>query len=424
MTRIGTLEQDQHSGLDWVPEGRAFGFDDLVFYRGKGEVPFEAVAGRIDLVLTGPHATAAIPRELEPFLQPGLTRRQQHDFSDSSTSDLCRRWVEVDPRAVYVEFPHHRMLFDPNRDWPTDPEAALREFYARHEAHSSGAKVTFNGIDSIRPVSFSGVSFLRRPADNSEWHRLMAVVDDLGKRGAGPYARVRDEVIERVFEAKCAHLHSLDMDRASIADFNSARMLHVQCVHDTMNATLGSDGAVDQDKPRGDWLPSIVSLGNRGDGLGDARPPARGLPMPREDVPTIDGPQFRSLQHALALAFEVPGHEIEGALALNSPYLGAFECQAIGRLLRTLVPQGVVRHASLEKVLHIRAGAYQAEFLRETLMGPENAACVRRPGTDWPATDRDHHAYLTGRLKRVYDILRRWDFDLPPTKSYQPPRFR
>jgi hypothetical protein len=125
----------------------SFGFDDLVHYRGKGEVPFAEVAGRIDLVLTGPHATAALPRELEPFLEPGLTQRQQHDFSDMTTSDLCKRWVETDGHAVYVEFPHHRILFDPNRDWPADPEAGLREFFARRDAEARGESVSFNGVD-------------------------------------------------------------------------------------------------------------------------------------------------------------------------------------------------------------------------------------------------------------------------------------
>ena len=70
------------------------------------------------------------------------------------------------------------------------------------------------------------------------------------------------------------------------------------------------------------------------------------------------------------------------------------------------------------------SGAYQAEFLRETLLGPRNTAHVRRPGMDWPETDHEHHADLTARLKRAYDILRRWDFDVPPTREYQPPRFR
>ena len=64
MAGTGPFEQDEPAGLVWVPAGASFGFDDLVHYRGKGEVPFAEVAGRIDLILTGPHATAALPREL------------------------------------------------------------------------------------------------------------------------------------------------------------------------------------------------------------------------------------------------------------------------------------------------------------------------------------------------------------------------
>lgn len=277
MANLGAFEQDQPDGVVWMPEGKAFGFDDLVFHRGKGQVTFDDVAGNIDLILTGPHATAAIPRELEPFLEPGLTERHEHDFSDMTTSDLCKRWAEVDEHVVYVEFPHHRMLFDPRRDWPAQPEEGLREFFARRDAQARGESVSFNGVDSIRPVSFSGVPFLRRPTDDAQWRRLMGAINDLGAR---PYARTRDEVIARVFEAKCANLHELDMDRVTVADFNSARMLHVQCVHDTMNATIGPDGAVDQDKQQADWLPRIVSLGNRGDARGEPRPPVDGGPCP------------------------------------------------------------------------------------------------------------------------------------------------
>jgi hypothetical protein len=57
-------------------------------------------------------------------------------------------------------------------------------------------------------------------------------------------------------------------------------------------------------------------------------------------------------------------------------------------------------------------------------LGLNNAAHVRKPGSDWPETDAEHHHYLTARLKQAYDILRRWDYDVPPTSAYRPPRFR
>jgi len=418
------FEQDQPGGLVWVQKGKDFKFDDIVYYRGKGDVPFEQIAGRIDLVLTGPHATAAIPRELELFLEDGITQRKQYDFSDMTTSDLCKMWVEVDEHAVYVEFPHHRMLFDPNRDWPKDPEADLREYFKRWKAQQRGEKVSYNGVDSIRPISFGGVPFLREPTNDSGWSNLINTINDLGDRGARAYAKIRDQVIEQVFEAKCAYLYNLDLSQTTLAEFNSARMLHVDCVHDTMNATVSADGAVDQDKPRTDWLPKIVSLGNRGDERGEPRPPGDGGLMPIIDVPIIDAAQFRSLQQAMAIAFEVPDDEIQDSLALNQPYLGAFECQYIGRMLHALEPRGIVRHKSNEKVLSIRTGAYQSEYSRETLLGEKNTDYVRKPGTDWPDTDVPHHKDLTARLKQSYDILRRWDYDVPPIKAYQPPKFR
>ena len=58
------FERDQPRGLVWVREGRPFGFEGLVHFAGKGEVPFESVAGTFDLLLTGHHAGAAIAHVL------------------------------------------------------------------------------------------------------------------------------------------------------------------------------------------------------------------------------------------------------------------------------------------------------------------------------------------------------------------------
>jgi hypothetical protein len=93
-------------------------------------------------------------------------------------------------------------------------------------------------------------------------------------------------------------------------------------------------------------------------------------------------------------------------------------------MLHALEPRGIVRHKSNEKVLSIHTGAYQSEYSRETLLGEKYTDYVRKPGTDWPDTDVPHHKDLTARLKHSYDILRRWDYDVPPIKAYQPPKFR
>jgi hypothetical protein len=83
-----------------------------------------------------------------------------------------------------------------------------------------------------------------------------------------------------------------------------------------------------------------------------------------------------------------------------------------------------VRHASNEGLLRVRTAAYQAEFLREFLLGAENVAHIRQPGDDWPAVDDAHIDRIVGRLVAAYDMLRRWDFDLQQTTEYAAPRFR
>ena len=64
--------------LHWIPAGRQFEFHDLVFWQGKEHgQSFQDVASRIDTVVFGPHASAAFPTELKPFISASLTRRKQ-----------------------------------------------------------------------------------------------------------------------------------------------------------------------------------------------------------------------------------------------------------------------------------------------------------------------------------------------------------
>jgi hypothetical protein len=45
-------------------------------------------------VITGPHASAAFPKEMLPFVDPRFTKRLQFDFTDVSASPVARRWCE------------------------------------------------------------------------------------------------------------------------------------------------------------------------------------------------------------------------------------------------------------------------------------------------------------------------------------------
>ena len=421
---MAMLSQGGSGELVWIPRGTTFGEDDFVYYAGKGDRPFEEVAGRFDLIVTGPHATAAIPRELEDWIEPGMTARKQHDFSDCTTSAVGRAWAAADPRVLYIENPHPRVLYDPNRPHPEDPEHDLREFFARLHAAERGDPVSFGGIDALRPVTFAGERFLREPRNETEWAELVALLSDIAARGSRVYRSVRDDVIERVYLAKSRRLAGVDLGTVGSAELNSMRMLTVQCIHDTMNATVTTDGSVDAAKPVADRLPSIVSFGNRGDHRGEPRSPSDGSILPEIDVPTMNGAMLRSTRRAFQRAFGVPEAELASALELNQPYLGAYEVQKIGRDLRALEERGVVRHVTNEGLLRVRTAAYQAEFLREFLLGDGNVAHIRQPGDDWPAVDIGHVERIAGRLVAAYDMLRRWNFDIQQTTEYTAPRFR
>ncbi len=57
-------------------------------------------------------------------------------------------------------------------------------------------------------------------------------------------------------------------------------------------------------------------------------------------------------------------------------------------------------------------GAYQAEYLRETLLGPQAVAHIQEAGRDWPEPDSAVIGAIAQRLKRSQDLLRNWGFRL------------
>ena len=67
--------------IHWIPAGTHFGASDMVFFQGKGERDLADVLAGIDLVVTGPHATAAFPAEMQPFVDPSLTTRLQRSVT-------------------------------------------------------------------------------------------------------------------------------------------------------------------------------------------------------------------------------------------------------------------------------------------------------------------------------------------------------
>ncbi|WP_243698039.1 N-formylglutamate amidohydrolase [Curtobacterium sp. PhB191] len=333
-----------------LPVGTVFTPDDIVFHAGKGTRSLEEAIAGADVLVSCPHAGAAIPAELDRFLAPQFTRRLQYDFTDVSTSAVVRRWAAIDPRIVAVENPHPRMIRDPNRARPADLAADLRSAFERVRAAGPGRRVDLSGVDAIRPVTFSFFPLLEPPTDDAALEELAATFEAVAEHGLGVYERTRDDLLERFVESA----------------FATHRSIVTLSFHDTMNHTTRLGGAIDVDRDPADRLPAVVALSNRGDAAGE----------PRDDQPVTMGPsRLRALAAAHRTGFRAP----DDAVTLNQPYLGSQEIIRAGQRFRELAPEASRRGVTLDAV--------QAEFLREFLLGPGNAAVLSRPGTGWIEPD-------------------------------------
>lgn len=338
-----------NTAIDWIPAGQTFGFEDLVFWQGKGGVPFSAATAHIDTIVLGPHAGARFPAELQSFVDAALTRRKQYDYSDVITGSLGRAWAAADPGVVFVENPHSRLVLDPNRAPPANVMPGLREFFARLERQRAGEKVAFGGIDAVRPITFSGETVLRAPHNDAEWSALQQALAAARRLGPESYRGACDRVIDAVLKAR-----------------KPGAALRVISLHDTMNTKMRADGAIVVERPAADRLPQLVNFGNKGDDRGEAG----------TDPLTISAAEMRRIADAWAQGFGFDATTRVGAITLNSPYKGAFETVHYG--------------AKLAALNDPRVGAVQVEFLRETLLGPRATAQLQQPGMDWPEVDLKH----------------------------------
>lgn len=406
------FSQDKKGGIVWIKENTFFGFSDIVTWAGKGKLPFEKAAGKIDLVLTGPHSSAAIPMELKPFILENFTQRMQFDYSDVSTDAVAQRWAEIDEHVVYIRNPHSRLVFDQNRAPVENPEEQLRLIFKQVALKKAGQEASFSGIDSIRPVTFADHPVLKQPKNDAEWKHLIAIITTVAKKGSLAYASTRDKILETIFEKKCRLLHEIDLRAVNAMELHGACCLNVQCIHDTMNAKAFSDGAVSDKKPAENCLPKIATLSNRGDHNGEIRPDSSGGQLDHINLLTCTGHDLRTLKRAFQLSFGIQEKVLSDHLRLNFPYYGAWEVQKLGQVLKFMESHGQIAHGSGQGILSIKTGAYQSEFLREMLMGKINTKKIQTPGKTWPEPDTEHVDYLAQRFKKTYDILRCWNFNL------------
>jgi hypothetical protein len=388
--------------VDWIPAGTTFGRDDMVFFAGKGERVLDDVLEEIDLIVTGPHASAAFPEEMAPFVDGRLTRRLQYDFTDVSTSPVARRWAEIDPHVLYIEDPHPRAVRDANRPRPADLVAELREAFKRLEVAGPDARPSLTGVDAVRPVTFAYLPVLAAPPDEDGWRALGEALAAAGALGVDRYERLRDELIERVIEAKLRRLASLDRAALSGSDWNSATTLDHLSIHDTMNHTARPDGAIRTEREPADQLPNVVALSNRGDAEGEVAVSDETSLRAPIGVPTMDPARLRRIGEAYRAAF---GAHEDGDVAYNRPYVGGYETQVVGPRLRQLEPLAVVRPDEAP-ARRLRFGSWQNEFLREFLLGPDATAALMQPGTGWTTPPPDRVEWLAERLRHAHDLVR------------------
>ena len=223
--------------IDWIPEGTRFGVDEMTYFVGRGVRDFDEILPEVDLIITGPHGSGAFPAELQPFVDMRLTRRLQYDFTDISTSPVTRRWAQIDPRVLYIEAPHPRAARDANRARPDDLIPGLREAFARLDAGGPDGRPSLSGVDAVRPVTFGYLPVYKRPQTDDDWERLGDALRRAGALGIDEYERVRDDLVERVIEAKLRRLATIDpaiVQRLRL-EFRHPPRRHVDARHDELH---------------------------------------------------------------------------------------------------------------------------------------------------------------------------------------------
>ena len=174
-------------------------------------------------------------------------------------------------------------------------------------------------------------------------------------------------------------------------------------LHDTMNHTARSDGAICMERQLVDRLPRVVALSNHGGPDASVRASTTGALLDDEEVLSLDPTTMRAIANAYRWAFDAYGPD---DVAFNRPYLGGFETRHIAPWLRSRAANAVVSCDSVPVALHL--GAWQNEFLREFLLGPDATEQLMVPGEDWVMPPDDHVTWLAERLRAAHDRVRRW----------------
>lgn len=345
----------------------------------------------VDVVVHDPHASVALPVEVEDWLAPGISPRRRMDYSDFVSDALGRHWASLDPHVVYVRNPVNRLLFDPNRFRPGLDElrTQLPEAIRRSkEALAAGEKPKLAGVDSVRPVTFAGFPALDLHRVESDIEGFLAILDEAGNRTVDVYRATVRSVVDEVLAAKRDRVSSLSPGDVSADDLVRLTNLMVVGLHDTSAYSMTPDDSLRAAKPANDVLPTYIDFGTRGDSNGDP-----GL------ADGEGGLQATSMTPAGVRALRMGFVDAFGShrgFTINDPYKGAEEtvrfrdAYAVGSRLGPVLVEVV-----------------QYEWSRETLIGAEGEAALKEPGTDWPEAAASVDKTLAPRTIDAHAAYRR-----------------
>lgn len=357
--------------LDLIPAGTVFAPSEIIHYADPDMRDLAQAIAEADVLVTVPHAGAAIPEELAGFLSPALSPRLQVDFSDAAAASVVQRWAQIDPRVVALVNPHPRLVRDPNRNRPADLRAELQQAFERVHAAGPDQQADLSGVDAIRPVTHSNIPIFERPATSERLDALVNTLEAVAAQGLDVYEAMREELTELFITKGLAHGGAFT--RLSF--------------HDSMRTTMREDGSLKTEPSKSVDMPAVVTLSNGGDAKGEERDAASPVTMLPADL--------RELAEAHRTEFEVAEPE---AVTLNQPYRGSHEIFGAAARFRSIADEAAAASFS--------PAAVQAEFLREYLLGPEAMRELREPGRVWVGENPEHIDFLAYACKRAWDAFR------------------
>ena len=307
---------------------------------------------------------------------------------------------------LYIEDPHPRAVRDANRARPDDLLPGLREAFARLDAAEPGERPSLAGVDAVRPVTFGYLPVLRRPRDRRRTGTGSATrCDKAGALGIDEYERVRDDLIERVIEAKLRRLATIDPASCTVAEWSSATHLDVMSMHDTMNHTARPDGAVCLERQPEDRLPAVVALSNHGDATGEIDP---------SDAADPAGPH-RGADDAARAASAPSVAPTRSPSTPGAPTTSPTTART--RAATRPAPSARSSGASNRSPWCARAAASPAgsasacgrtSSSASSSSDPKPPPRSSQPGTDWVLPPDDRVDWLAGRLRHAHDLVRSW----------------